>query len=89
MASLEHKQSKYKQDIFPDNNLKDGDEIIKAMNTKTLTQEHTKLLEIQDRTNHCMPIKEIQVMASMGIFDSKLASCQPPVCASCIFGCAH
>ena len=28
-------------------------------------------------------------MASMGIFNSKLASCQPPVCASCMFGCAH
>ena len=54
-----------------------------------LTQEQMKLLEIQDRTNHCVPIKEIQVMASMGIFDSKLPSCQPPVCASCMFGCAH
>ena len=48
-----------------------------------------KLLEIHDRTNHCVSIKEIQVMASMGIFDSKLASCQPPVCASCMIGCAH
>ena len=65
------------------------DETIKAMTPGYLTQEQMKLLEIQDRTNHCVPIKEIQVMASMGIFDSKLPSCQPPVCASCMFGCAH
>ena len=48
-----------------------------------------KLLEIHDRTNHWVPIKEIQVMASMGIFNYKLESCQPPVCALCMFGCAH
>ena len=28
-------------------------------------------------------------MATMGVFDSNIASCQPPVCASCMFGCAH
>ena len=28
-------------------------------------------------------------MATMGIFDSKIASYQPPVYASCMFGCAH
>ena len=28
-------------------------------------------------------------MASIGIFDSRLESCQPPVCASCMFGYAH
>ena len=38
-ASLEHEQSKYKQDIFLDNNPKDIDEIIKAMTPETLTQE--------------------------------------------------
>ena len=70
-ASLEHKQSKDKQDILLENNLKDVDEIIKAMTPKTLTQEQMELLEIHDRTNHFMPIKEIQVMATMGIFDSK------------------
>ena len=48
-----------------------------------------KLSEIKDITNHCVPIKEIQVMAYMVIFYSKLASCQPPVCASCMFGCSH
>ena len=69
--------------------MKDVDEIIKAMTPETLTQERTKLLEIHNRTNHCVPIKEIQVMASMGIFNYKLKSCQPPVCASCMFGCAH
>ena len=36
-ASLYHKQSKYKQDIFLENNPKDMDEIIKAMTPKTLT----------------------------------------------------
>ena len=81
IASLEHEKSKYKQDIFLDNNPKDIDEIIKAMTPETLTQEQMKLLEIHDRTNHCVPIKEVQVMASMGIFDSNLASCKPPVCA--------
>ena len=35
-ASLEHEQSKYKQDIFLDNNQKYADEIIKAMTPKTL-----------------------------------------------------
>ena len=59
------------------------------MTPETLTQELTKLLDIHDRTNHCVPIKEIQVMATMGIFDSKLASCQPQVCVSCMFGCAY
>ena len=59
------------------------------MTPETLTKEQTKPLEIHDRTNHCVPIKEIQVMATMGIFDSKLASCQPPVFASCMFGFAH
>ena len=49
------------------------DEIIKAMNLETLTQEQKKLLEIHYKTNHCVPIKEIQVMATMDIFDSKLA----------------
>ena len=88
-ASLEHEQSKYNQDIFLEDNPKDVDEIINAMTPETLTQDHTKLLEIHNRTNHCVPIKEIQVMASMGIFDSKLVSCQPPVCASCMFGCAR
>ena len=43
-ASLEHEQSKDKQDIFIDNNPKDADEIIKAMTTETLTQEQKKLL---------------------------------------------
>ena len=61
-ASLEHEQSKDKQDIFLDNNLKDVGEIIKEMTPETLTQEQMKLLEIHDRTNHCVPIKEIQVM---------------------------
>ena len=28
-------------------------------------------------------------MASMGIFDSNLASCQQPICASLMFRCAH
>ena len=88
-ASLEHEKSKDKQYIFLDNNPKDVDEVIKAMTPKTQTQEQIQLLEIHDRTNHCLPIKEIQVMALMGIFDSKLTSYQPPVCASCIFGCAH
>ena len=59
------------------------------MTPKTLTQKQMKSLEIHHRTNHCVSIKEIQVMASMGIFDSMLASCQPPVCALCMFGCAH
>ena len=89
-ASQEHKQSKDKQDIFLEtNDKKDSYEIIKAMTPDTFTQEQTKLLEIHNRTNHCVSIKEIQVMATMGIFDSKLASCQPPVCAWCMFGCAH
>ena len=89
-ASFEHDQSKDKQDIFLDkNDKKDADEIIKAMTPKTLTQDQTKLLEIHYKTNHCVPIKEIQVMAKMGIFDSKLASFQPPVCALCMFGCSH
>ena len=85
-ASLEHKQSKDKQDIFLEkNDKKDADEIIKDMTPKTLTQEQTNILEINDRTNHRVPIKSIQVMATTGIFDSKLASCQPPVCTSCMF----
>ena len=88
-ASLEQEQSNDKQDIVIDNNPKDMDEIIKTMTPETLRQEQMKLLEIHDRTNHCAPIKEMQVMASMGIFDAKLASCQPPVFASCMFGCAH
>ena len=88
-ASLEHEQSKEKQDIFLENNQKDADKIIKAMTPETLMQEQMRLLEIHDRTNHCVPIKEIQVMASMGIFDSNLASCQTPVFSSCMFGCAH
>ena len=49
-ASLEHKQSKDKQDIFLEkNDKKDADEIIKPMTPKTLTQEQTKILEIYDR----------------------------------------
>ena len=60
-ASLEHGKTKDKQDIFLDNNTKDVDEIIKAMTPKTLTQQQMKLLEIHDQTNHCVPIKEIQV----------------------------
>ena len=82
-ASLEHKQSTDKQDIFLEtNDKKDADEIIKAMTPETLTQERTKLLEICNRKNNCVPIKEIQVLATIGVFDSKLASCQPPVFAS-------
>ena len=65
---------KNKQDIFLDINPKDVDDIIKAMTPETLMQEQMKLLEIHDITNHCLPIKEIQVMASMGIFNSNLAS---------------
>ena len=64
-ASLEHKQSRYKQDIFLENNLKNVYDIIKAMTPETLKQERMTLLEIHDRTNHCVPI----------IFNSKLASC--------------
>ena len=56
-ASLEHEQSKDKQDVSLDNNPKDVDGIIKAMTPKTLTQEQMKLLEIHYRTNHCVPIK--------------------------------
>ena len=59
------------------------------MTPKNLTQEQTKLLDIHDKKNHCVPIKEIEVMAKMGIFDSRLASCQPPECVLCMFGCAH
>ena len=72
---MEHEKSKHKQEIFIDNILKDMDEIIKAMTPETLTQDQMKILEIHDRTNHCMSIKEIQVLAPMGIFDSKLAFC--------------
>ena len=43
-ASLDHKQSKDKQDIFFDNNPKNADEIIKAMTPETLMQEQMKLL---------------------------------------------
>ena len=44
-ASLEHEQSKDKQDIFLDkNDKKDADEIIKAMTSETLNQEQTKRL---------------------------------------------
>ena len=88
-ASLEDEKSKDKQDIFLDNNPKDVDEIIKEMTLETLTQDQMKLLEIHNRTNHCSPIKEIKVTASMGIFDSKPASCQPPVFASCMLVCEH
>ena len=56
-ASLEHEQSKDKQDIFLDDNPKDVDEIIKAITPETLTQDQMKLLEIHNRTNHCVPIK--------------------------------
>ena len=59
------------------------------MTPETLTQKQTKILEIHDNTNHCVPIKEIQVMATMCIFDSKIAFFQPPVCASCMFEFAH
>ena len=59
-ASLEHEQSKYKQDVFLDkNDKKDAYGIIKAMTPKTITQEQTKHSEIHDRKNHCVPIKEI------------------------------
>ena len=88
-ASLDNEESKDKQDIFLENNSKYVDDIIKEMTPKTLTQEQMKFLEIHNQTNHCMPTKEIQVMASMGIFDSKFESCQPPACASCMLGCAH
>ena len=85
-ASLEYEQSKDEKDIFLDkNDINDAGEIIKAMTPKTLTQEQKKLLEIHDKKNHCVPIKEIQVIATMIIFDSKLALCQPPVCAWCMF----
>ena len=60
---MEHEESKDKQDIFLENNPKDVDEIIKGMTLGTLTQEQMILLEIHDRTNHYLPIKEIQVMA--------------------------
>ena len=56
-AYLEDKESKDKQDICLKNNPKDVDEIIKAMNPKTLTQEQIKLLEIYDKKNHCVSIK--------------------------------
>ena len=62
-ASLEHEKSNDKHDIFLDDNPKDVDEIIKAMTPENLTQDQMKLLEIHDRTNHCVSIKEIQVMA--------------------------
>ena len=73
-ASLDHDQSKDKKDFFLDNNPKDAGEIINEMTPKTLTQEQMKILEIHDRKSHCGPI-----------FDSNLSSCQPPVCASCMF----
>ena len=88
-ASLEHEESKDKPDVFLDNNPKYVDYIIKAMTPETITQEKIKLLEIHYRKNHFVPIKEIKVMASMGIFDSKLASCQPLVSALCMLVCAH
>ena len=57
-ASLEHDQSKDKKDIFiGKNDKKDADEVIKDITPKTLTQEQTKLIEIHDRINHCVPIK--------------------------------
>ena len=59
MSTLGNRQSKDEQDIFLDkNDEKDADEIIKAMTPKTLTQEQTKLLDIHNKTNHCVPIKE-------------------------------
>ena len=33
------------------------------MTPENLTQEQTKLLEIHEKKNHCVTIKEIQVMA--------------------------
>ena len=56
-VALKHEQSKYKPDIFLDDNLKDVDEIVKAMTPEILTQDQMKLLGIYDRTNHCVPIK--------------------------------
>ena len=56
-ASLEHEQSKDNQDIFLDkNDKKYADEIIKVVTPETLTQEQTKLLEIHDKTNHCISL---------------------------------
>ena len=88
-APLEHREKKDKQDIFLDNKPKNVDEIINTMTPKTLTQDKMKLLENNDKKNHRLPIKEKQVMASMGILDSKIASCQPPVFASCMIGFAQ
>ena len=57
-ASPEHDQSKDKQNIFLDkNDKKYANETIKAMTPKNLTQDQTKLLEIHDKKNHCVPIK--------------------------------
>ena len=43
------------------------------MTPETITQEQTKFLENHDKTNHCVPIKEIQVMATKGYF--RLQAC--------------
>ena len=58
-ASPEHEQSKDKQDILLEKNPKDADEINRAMTPENLTQDHMKRLDIHDRTNLYVPIKEI------------------------------
>ena len=58
-ASPEHEQSKDKQDILLEKNPKDVDKINRAMTPENLTQDHMKRLDIHDRTNLYVPIKEI------------------------------
>ena len=53
--------------------------------SSVLSKDQMELLNIHNRFNHQLPIKEIQILAEVGYFPKRLALCRYPQCCACQF----
>ena len=65
------------------------DKLNNKYRVNTLSKDQQKLLDIHEKTNHCISIKELQLMSKEGRLPNRLSTCNPPLCLSCLYGKAH
>lgn len=65
------------------------DKLNSDYSVNTLSKDQQELLDIHEKTNHCISIKELQLMAKEGKLPNRLSTCNPPLCPSCLYGKAH
>ena len=66
-----------------------ADKFNNEYSVNTLLKDQQELLDIHEKANHCISIKELQLMAKEGNLPNRLSTCNPPLCPSCLYGKAH